>query len=297
MVLLAAVYAVCYATIKTGLAFAPPLRFAGLRALIAGATLLAVIPILRQPLLPPRRFWPGLSALAATGTVFGLGAMFLSPGRTGAGIASVLGNTIPLITIPLAAVFLGERVTRAKAAALVLGFIGVSLIAYPAITDPARYGVLGAILPLTAAMGFAAASVLIKRMDVGNALLPITAWQLLIGAAPLFLLSAWLEGDASIAWTSMFISLLLFLALAGTAFTTVLWYWLLQRDDVGRLSLFLFLVPVLGLAIAVTLFDEAVGGLEAGGVALTIAGIAVVVRESYSAHFPQQGKSRPRPPG
>ncbi len=36
------IYAACYALINAGLAFAPPLRFAGLRALIGGVALLSV---------------------------------------------------------------------------------------------------------------------------------------------------------------------------------------------------------------------------------------------------------------
>jgi drug/metabolite transporter (DMT)-like permease len=264
------------------LAFAPPLRFAALRALTAGAVLLAITAILRQPLFPRRRFWPGVGGLAISGTFFAFGAMFLSPGRTGAGIASVLGNTMPIIIIVMAAVFLGEPVTRGKAVALALGFVGVSFIAYPAITDPSGSGLLSAVLPLTAATGFASASILIKRMGVGDALLSITAWQLMIGGALLLPAAEWLERGAAVAWGPEFISLLLFLALLGTALTTVLWYWLVQQDDVGRLSLVLFLVPVLGLGLAVALFGESVGILEAIGVVMTLAGIGTVIRESVT---------------
>lgn len=54
-VLLAGVYALCYSAIKAGLAYAPPLAYAGLRALLAGGALLALLAIRGQPLLPPRR--------------------------------------------------------------------------------------------------------------------------------------------------------------------------------------------------------------------------------------------------
>lgn len=139
VLLIAAVYALCYSAIKAGLAFAPPLRFAGLRVTIAGATLLLLLATRRGSVLPSRRLWPGLLLIAAVGTTLSYGTMFLSPGRTGAGIASVLGNTTPLLAIVLAAVVLGERVTGAKLGALVLGFAGVSFIAYPAVTGrPAR---------------------------------------------------------------------------------------------------------------------------------------------------------------
>ncbi len=279
--LLALVYAVCYAAIKAGLTFAPPLAFAGLRAAIAAAALFGGMVMFRQPLLPPRALWPWIFALAVTGTVVAYTGMFLSPGRTGAGIASVLGNTGPLMIVALAAAFLGERITRAKAVALSLGFVGVSLISYPAITGQAGSGATGAVLALMAAAGLASESVLFKRADVGNALLPVAAWQFLIGSLPLLGLSAWFEQGTTIVWTPTFISLLLYLSLVGTAFAIAVWYWLVQRDEVGRLSLLLFLVPVLGVGIGATLFHESISPLEALGIAVTIAGLGFLVRESW----------------
>jgi len=51
-----AVAAICYPAVKTGLAFAPPLRFAGLRTLIGGAILpmLLVAVVVRLQLAPER---------------------------------------------------------------------------------------------------------------------------------------------------------------------------------------------------------------------------------------------------
>ena len=40
---MAAVYALCFIAIKTGLAYAPPLAFGGLRALIGGVVLLGLV--------------------------------------------------------------------------------------------------------------------------------------------------------------------------------------------------------------------------------------------------------------
>lgn len=157
------IFAVCFTAIKAGLAFAPPLLFGGLRALIGGAILLLVLVALRAPLLPARRYWPLVLAVAATSTTIGFGAMFLSPGRTGAGIASVLGNTQPLFALVLAAFFLGERATRGRLVALLLGLGGVTLISYPALAGADAYGISGAVLALAASAGMATGSVLVKR--------------------------------------------------------------------------------------------------------------------------------------
>lgn len=71
--------------------------------------------------------------------------------------------------------------------------------------------------------------------------------------------------------------------MVGTSLASALWYWLVQRDDLGRLAMYLFLVPVLGLTIAALAFGERIGLLESTGVALTIAGIGAAVLESRSA--------------
>ena len=283
VILIAGVYAVCYSAIKAGLAYAPPLGYAGLRALLAGAALLAYQAARRRPLLPRQALWWTVVVIALVGTTLGFGAMFLSPGRTGAGIASVLGNTEPLLIVAVAAMFLHEPLTRAKVTALVLAFAGVSLIAYPGLAGPKAYGLAGLLLPLGAAAGAAAESVIVKRADVRNDVLLVAAWQLLLGSAPLLGVSLWFERAHPVVWSPVFVGLLLFLALAGTAFTTALWYWLIQQDDVGRLSLMLFLAPVFGLWLAAALFGERIGRVEVAGVVLAVAGTAVVAWEAARA--------------
>lgn len=275
---LTVIYAVCFTLIKAGLPYAPPLWFGGLRGLIGGGVLIAVAATRDDPLVPDRRSWPALLALALTSTTITFGGMFLSPGRTGAGIASVLGNAQPLFAVVLAGLFLRERVTRGKAAALTLGIIGVTLISYPALASGAVFSVAGAALALAASGGSAAGSVIVKRMRP-RSLVATAGWQLLIGSLPLLAASTVVERGIQVNWNWVFVALLLFLALIGTSFATALWYWLLERTEVGRLTLFLFLTPVLGLGMAVVIFGERVGVLEGLGIAVIIAGIGIAVRD------------------
>lgn len=274
---LALVYAICYSAIKAGLEFAPALRYAGYRTVAGGGTLLAYLVALgRGPAIPPRSMWPAVAAMAGLGTVILYGAMFLSPGVTGAGISSVLGNTGPLFAVVLAAPVLRERLTRRKVAALAAGVGGAALVAYPAVTDPAAPGLLAALLPLTAAGAAAGSAVLLKWLRVGDALLPFVAWQLLLGGVALLGLSATIEANRTVTWTPRFAGYLAFLALAGTAFATTAWYWLVQREDVGRLSIVLMvLVPVMGLGLARLLFAEPIDPLSALGAALALVGVGV----------------------
>ena len=278
---LVVIFALCFVSIKAGLRFAPPLRFAGLRLLIAGFALLSLVVIRREPVIPPRRILLPMLTLALIANTIAYGAMFMSPGRTGAGIASVLGNTQPLFTIVLAAAFLGERMTRGKSVALGFGIAGATLIAYPALVAPSTYGVSGAALALVVSAGSATGSIIVKRMGPLPSLLAVSAWALLIGSVPLLVASTIVERGQPIAWTAEFVILLIFLAVIGTSLTTATWYWLVQRSDVGQLTTFLFLVPVFGIALAAILFGERLNLFEAAGIALIITGIGVGVRTPW----------------
>ena len=105
------IYPVCYAAIKFGLTYSPPLIFGGMRAFFGGLALLAILLFMRQPVVPNRRDWGAIVLVGLVSTTLNFAAMFLSPGFTAAGIASVLGNLQPLAALLLAAIFLGERLT------------------------------------------------------------------------------------------------------------------------------------------------------------------------------------------
>ena len=283
MVLLTVIYALCYVAIKAGLPFMPPLRFAGLRALAGGLLMLGLLVALKRPLVPRPKDWRWVVGLGITSTTIAFGAMFLSPGLAGAGIASVLGNSQPIFAVALAIPLLGERMTSGKQVTLVLGTLGVTLIALPSIASSGAYGIAGPALALGASLALAIGSVIAKRMEPHVDLLAVSAWQLIAGSLPLFVVSGVAEHGPWISVDPRFLGILAFLAIAETAVPTPLWYWLLRGDEVGRLSLFLFLVPVLGVIVAAVVFGERIAVLEVVGIAATVVAIGIAANNSEAA--------------
>ncbi|HEX7974185.1 MAG TPA: EamA family transporter, partial [Anaerolineales bacterium] len=161
-----------------------------------------------------------------------------------------------------------------------LGLAGVILITYPAFSGPPGYGIDGSVLALSASVSSAVGSVLVKPLIRKANLLAIAAWQLILGSLPLLAVSSFIEPVNKVTWTPAFIGVLLFLALVGTSLVTALWYWLLQKHEVGHLTLFLFLTPLFGLGIAALVFNERLGLFESVGVILILAGIGVVARKT-----------------
>ncbi len=290
VLLITLVAATCFIAIRAAGPAVPPLRFAAWRLLLGGAVLVPLLRPLGEPWLPPRRLWPQLVLLALTASAFGYGAMFASPGLAGAGLASVLGNTQPLLVLALAPWLLHEHMKPRTWLALALGVAGIAFVTAPSLTGPdALHLGQGAALALASSAGLAFGTIIVKRLEPGTPLLTLTAWQLLLGALPLFALSALTETGTPVLWTPRFLALLLYLALAGTAFLTVAWYRLLTDHEAGRLSLFFFLVPAFGLALAAALLGERVTPPQ-------VLGATLIVASAAAAAWPQTHAPRPSLP-
>jgi drug/metabolite transporter (DMT)-like permease len=87
--------------------------------------------------------------------------------------------TMPIWTAILAAVFLGERMTIWKTAAILLGMVGVIVIVRPATgeVDP------GQLIALGAAVGFGVSMALVKSLTRTESALAIIFWMLMVQAA------------------------------------------------------------------------------------------------------------------
>jgi probable blue pigment (indigoidine) exporter len=201
--------------------------------------------------------------------------MFLSPQFTTTAVASVLGNLQPLAVVAFSAAFLGERVSRRKLAPLALGLTGVTLIALRPSGGHGSNSLIGAVLALLSSVSAAGSSVMFKKLKPGKSLLALTGWQMVAGSVPLFGLSFLFEKRLPIQWNLMFIFLLLALAMIGSALTTILWAWLLQKYEAGSLSVYLFLTPVFALGAAYASFREPLDPLELSGIAFILVGIGI----------------------
>ena len=94
----------------------------------------------------------------------------------------------------------------------------------------------------------------------------------------LFITSLVFEPKTAILWTMPFLASLLFLGVIGTGLTTAAWYALIQRVPVGRLSLFYFLTPVLGLLISLLILRTPLSGYDVIGSVFIIAGTAIAFK-------------------
>ena len=277
MVLVAFLWAICFPFIVVGLPDAPPLLFAALRALLAGLCLILLAFTkggrpsysLRQLLI--------LAAIGFSYTGMGLGGMFLGAGKLGPGLATVLANAQPLFAAVLSFFIVREVVTGRVFVGLLIGFIGVVVLAMPEMEfGNARFS--GAVYVLGGAIGTAIGNVLLKYQAGSDDIYWSMGIQLAIGSVFLGIASVSLGEGFEIDWTWSFTTAMFVLAIPATAMMVVLWYALLASAPLNSLNSFTFLTPVFGLAIGMLLFGETFTSLEMIGIGITIVGLVIVVK-------------------
>ena len=279
IILVMLLWAACFPLITAGIEFAPHLTFAALRAVLAGLTLTILALALRKPLPREPRIWAMVTIVGLGATTLGFLGMFHAAEYVSPGIATVIANTQPLLAAVLAGAVLNERLTTHGKAGLILGFLGILVIASPRLFSGGQESyIIGVAYIILAAVGITVSNVLIKRI-VGNVdALMAMGLQMLIGSIPLAL-GAWvMEEPASIQWSFTFVWALLGLSLFGTALVYWLWFSVLEKTPLNRANAFSFLIPVFGLTMGVLFYGESLDWLQLVGIALIILGVGLVTR-------------------
>tara|TARA_R110002110_G_scaffold85816_5_gene223954 strand:+ start:7441 stop:8298 length:858 start_codon:yes stop_codon:yes gene_type:complete len=272
-------WAACFPFILAGLEFSPHLTFASLRAILAGLTLTILALALRKPIPREPRVWAMLTIVGLGATSLGFLGMFHAAEFISPGIATVVANTQPLLAAALAGVVLNERLTAQGKAGLILGFLGILVIAAPRLFSGGQENyIIGLAYIILAALGITVSNVLIKRIAGNVDALMAMGLQMLIGSIPLAL-GAWImEEPATIQWSITFIWALLGLSLFGTALVYWLWFSVLEKTPLNQANAFSFLIPIFGLTISALFYGETLGWPQLVGIALIILGVGLVTR-------------------
>ena len=267
--IVAIVWGFNFAVMKSGLESFPPLFLTGLRFLIAA------VPVLW--LARPRVPWPLMLAIAATWYVAQFGLLFSAMAAGLApGIASVLDHMQAPFTI-LFALAIGERPSRQPAVGVLVALGGLVLVALSIGGDVT---VLGFVFGVGAGASWALGNVLYKRVGRVD-LSSMIAWLGLLAAVPSLALSIVVEGPsrllaslASATWAGW--AALAYLAVAATLVAWWMWSHLLTRHAASVVAPYALLVPVISTVVSWSVFDERFGPLRLAGMALIVAGLAIV---------------------
>ena len=194
-----------------------------------------------------------------------------------AGRASIIAFTMPVWAALLSVPVLGETFGWRKASALVLGMAGLGLLIG---SDAVALGraPLGGLCMLGAAISWAIGTVVIKRVAWQTSALTTVGWQLLVGAVPLVLGMALLEGWPALHHVSAG-------ALAATAYIIAFpmlfcqwaYFSVVRLFPASLAAIGTLMIPVLGVLSSALIVGESIGLSEIFALLLVCSALAAVL--------------------
>jgi len=267
-----------FAVTRATLGVVPPLLLAFLRMAAAAACLLLLVRArggagtIPRPLPLRTPALMGLSGVACYFTAFNLALAY----TTAADGALVFG-AIPAVTTVLAALFLGERLTRVRGLGLAVAALGVALLLLGGQEAGGRViplnRPLGVTLMLGAALAWSIYTTLGRRLR-GLPAVAVTAYSALFGAALLApgalydLLTRPPQGLSLGSWLAI-----AYLGVVSSALTVVLYNRALQTLAAGQVAVFMNLVPLVGVIVAALFLGETPGPLQVLGGLCVLGGV------------------------
>ncbi|MCQ4166534.1 drug/metabolite exporter YedA [Tahibacter harae] len=259
-----------YLAIRIGLESYPPFSMAALRFLAAGAGLYAFLRW-RGAANPTLLQWRNC---AITGTLllgFGNGLVCWAQQSVSSGLAAVAVSSMPLFAAVFGT-FFGQWPRRLELIGLLVGFVGVILLNLGGDLAGSR---LGALALLAAAASWAFGSLWSKRQDMPEPMMN-TAAQMLTGGVALTVL-ALLNGQGLPAEPSLRATLaLVYLGVFGSIVGFSAYLYLLRTVRPALATSYAYVNPPVAVLFGAALAGERVHALDVIGMAVILAGVAVI---------------------
>jgi drug/metabolite transporter (DMT)-like permease len=284
LVLLCLLWGISWPVMKIALEAIPPLSMRTLSAAFGAVTLFVICLVKRRSLrIPSAKAVGHVFAIALLNIVgFSLFSAFAQIAAATSRVA-ILAYTMPIWTVALAWMILGERPNRMQGIAIVLCVFGLAILVYPL----ALTGVpLGVLLAVASGLSWAAGTVYVKWARLEADPMGVATWQLTIA---FFVIGACLlvfDGRLNLdnahagAWFAT-----AFTGIAGSGIAYAMWFEIVRRVPAATASLGILGIPVIGVLSTVLILGERLTATDIIGFALIFAASACVL---WAPHAPQK---------
>lgn len=198
----------------------------------------------------------------------------------------IVASSLPLVTILLSWIWLGERPLGLALAGLGVSFLGlVTVIARGDLAVLANFSFAsGDLWVLAATLSWGVYSVALRKYPTGVKPLALLTWLVLIGAPfllPLHLLELAAGHAPLLSWANL--GAVVYVAAFASVLAYICWNEGVVRLGAGLAGQFTYLTPIFAALLAVVILGEDFHLYHAAGLGLIIAGIALASLKKKSA--------------
>lgn len=261
--------------IKVGNQGFNPMLITSARSVLGGLLVFLWCQYKKVPLLnKDGTLWPGTLAGILFGSEFAL--IYMAMDYTNVGRVTLMMNMMPFWVAIGSHFLLGERMSGRAILGMLIAFAGVFLVFSDHISSTHNNAYVGDIMALIGGIMWGMTNIVIKRSALSRAAPEkILLYQLAIASLvplPLIGLSGSLIRSPDL-WS---VAAFLFQAVFVVAFTYPLWFWMMRRYPVSKLSNFAFLTPAFGVLMSGILLDEPLGWKIFAALTLIALGLIII---------------------
>jgi drug/metabolite transporter (DMT)-like permease len=259
-----------------------PLMLVAVRFVLAALIAWILARALRGPLRVTRAdaVRIALSGFVVNGVQFG--AIYLAfDAGLGATLASLMHSLSPVLTALLAAVLLGERLSRLQVVGFVIGVAGVVLVLGPDVAEAG--GTFGLVCGVVSVLGLSVGT--LGQRWIGHAPDPLWSGTIQFGVAapPLLVLALVVEGTDVVRDPAAAGLALVYLAVVNSILGLGLLGILVRARGAGAAASVFFLMPPVTAVLAWLLLGETLNAREMAGLVITVVGVAAATRGAPSS--------------
>jgi drug/metabolite transporter (DMT)-like permease len=259
---------------KKGLEFVPPLNFASQQFLISTVVLMPFVMASRDR-LPKNSRVLGRVIIFSLLNAVSIALVNLGLLHESSGIGAVLVFTQPLMVFGISIILLHEKARTLRLLGVLTGLAGTTIISLKEGAGLVLPFSQATLLLILGAFAWALASVYYKKHLDNLDPIGTTALQFAVGSIVLSAFSMASEGFV-FPLVSEYLGILLFVSLGSSIIGTVIWLYLLGKENATTLSSYGFVVPIIALIFGWWLLGESITGRYYLGTILIISGIYLV---------------------
>lgn len=290
-VALAAIWGLSFVAARAALVDISPVLLAAFRFDIAALLMTGYAVVTAQRWLPATRSeW----AAVLLGGVFSIALhhalLFAGQQYVTSALAAVIISLDPILAAAFARFLLPhERLSWTGGIGLLLGIVGVGIIARPSPGAAAQTEAAGVGLVFLAAAAFAFGAVSTQRLRTAFPVESLLSWMMLVGAPLLHATAVVLPGEAvaAVTWSRTAIAGLGYLAVVAAGVGYLLYFELLDRVGAIDINLIAYATPIFATIGGWVVLGERLQARTAIGFAVILVGFILVKRHAITAELTQ----------
>lgn len=291
---LAAVWGLSFVAARAALADVSPVLLAAFRFDIAAVVMTGYAVATTRDWVPSEpRDWATVLVGGGLSIALHHALLFAGQRHVTSAVAAVVICLDPILTAAFASFLLPrERPSGTDGAGLLLGLLGVGIVARVSPDALLRTDTLGVALVFLAAAAFALGAVGTQRLRGDLPIQSMLAWMMLIGAPILHATAVVLPGErlAAVTWSWTAVAGLAYLAVVAAGAGYFLYFELLDRVGAFEINLVAYATPVFAAVGGWLVLGERLRPQTVAGFAVIAVGFAIVKRDAIRAELTPSGR-------